>query len=480
MAGLFPGSPAGQPSRRGLETAGAAFIALAVSLSLVFDFFAPAVAVLAGLLILPLVVGSAMRMLVLSAALMSVLTVEELSVAQFGVGLFVFRIDEFLLMGTLAYYLFALADGRTSGMVGRGILPVLVALFLAMSAFSVLRGLAEAASPDSIWGLRTFFGYAFFFPGCWLASDPEAKDRLWKALLVVGALAGGAVMFRAMTGIGEGVFLTGVSGLRVISRAPNVAAVMMVILVARIWKSPKRPPLILAAPALVVMAVAVILSQTRALWGGTLLALAGAWFLNLFRAETGKPMAKRLVVSLTMLAGLVVAGVVAVSMLGILSASDLSTRVQGEGAGYPIDISLLSRLLSWAAILQGMDGPSLLIGHGLGATVTYFKPEFDSMRTMYFIDGSFWQVLQNMGLAGVFLLASIYVWSAVSSARLFLRTRDDTRASAALGIFCALVVLLVTAQLGSVLTNYLYTVIWSLLLALLHVEWLAEKGRASG
>jgi hypothetical protein len=459
----------------GAETAGLILLALLITASLVFDFFTPAVIALAGVGLLVLAAGSAFRVFAFSLGLMMVFTVGELSAAQFGFGFFILRIDEYLLLAFLAYYLLAVADGRAAGHVGRGFLPGLILLFLALSGISMLRGFASGSKPDEVWSLRTFLGYAVFFPACWITADPDMREKLWKVLLVSGTLAGAAVLFKAVTGIGEGVIMTETTGVRVGSRIPNIAAAMMVVLVARIWKAPAKPPMILAIPSLILMAISVLISQTRGLWAGTLLSLAAAWFLSLFRKEHGKPLTKRLVVSLSLIAGLVVAGIVAASVLGVLSTSDLSRRVQGEETSYPIDVSLLSRLLSWAAILKEVQGPALLYGNGIGSTITYFKPEFSEVRTMSFIDGSYWQTLLDMGLVGVISLAAIYVASIASAARLFLRTGNESRASVALGIFCALIVIMTASQLSSVLTNYSYTVVWALMLAMLHLEWRAER-----
>jgi len=450
-------------------------IAVLVCASLFANLFTPVVLAAGGIALLILTAGSPMRVFTLSIGLMSVFTAGELAVVRLGLGFAVLQIDEMFLLAFFFYYAMAVADGKAER-TGAGLLPFSIAAFLLLALISAARGFAQGAGRDDIWSLRTLFGYAAFFPCCWLASEPRARERLWTVLFVSATLAGVSVVFRAMTGLGQGVFLTETSGLRVVTRAANITAVMMVALVARIWKAPRKPPIVLAVPAIVVMAASVLLSQTRALWAGTLLALAAAWFLSLFRRERGRPLARRLVVSLSLLAGLIAAGVLAVSMLGLLSTTDLTQRAVGvDETAYPIDVSLLSRLLSWAAVLKEVYGPALLFGKGLGASITYFKPEFAEMRTLSYVDGSFWQTLLDMGLTGVLALAALYAAALVSSARLFLRTADQRRASVALGVFCGSVVLAVAAQMSSVITNYSYTVIWALILAILHLEWRAER-----
>ncbi len=456
------------------ESVGLVVIALALTASLVLDAFGPVLGGMAGLCVLFLTLGSPLRTILLSLGLMVAFTVGELSAVSLGVSFIAFRVDEIVLVWFVLLWLVAVADGK-AGPAPRGILPALIILFTIDSAFGAFRGVAAGSEGGDIWSLRTFFGYAAFFPLCWVASDPGDRDRMMKALFACAALAGVILFMKGLLGVGEGVYYMTLSGLRIGSRQPNAIAALMLMLVARIWKAPVKPPLALAVPALVAMAVAIILSQTRALWGGIMLALASAWLLDLFRKEEGPGKGRRLVLSLTLIAVLTILAVIAVSALGLLSTAEMAARVEGDQQTYPIDPSLLSRLLSWAAILSVLGGPGLLLGNGLGATIIYYKPEYEELRRMFFVDGAFWQTLLDLGLVGVVLLASMWIFAIVSSAKLYLKTRDRTRAATALGLFCAFLVLMVAAQLSSVITNYNYTVLWALFMAFLHLEWRAER-----
>jgi len=99
------------------------------------------------------------------------------------------------------------------------------------------------------------------------------------------------------------------------------------------------------------------------------------------------------------------------------------------------------------------------------------------MRTMSFVDGSFWQALLNTGVLGALLLLALLLTAAVKSARLFLSSTDDEARGGALGLFCAFAVLLAASLMSSVTTNYNYTALWGCLLAMLHVEESLRTGR---
>jgi hypothetical protein len=314
------------------------------------------------------------------------------------------------------------------------------------------------------------------YTALWLLGDERRIDPLWKLLLASALVAGAFFFFKGLTGYGEGVQYLYSSGLRIGSRQANVFAVVLLMLLAKSWLSPRRPPAVLALPAAVLMAVCLVISSTRALWGGVVIAAALAWILGLFRRGGVPGGIGRHVRLVTRAAVAVIVAVTAVTSLGIISTSQMANRIESGGSStIPIDIGLLSRLISWTTILDGAGPADLLFGRGTGAEITYFKPEFGEIWTMSFVDGSFWQTLLNSGLAGVVSLGLLYGTSTVSAARLFLRTGDLERASRALGVFCSLILLLVASMMGSLLTNYNYTALWAVLLAILQTERNREK-----
>ena len=164
-----------------------------------------------------------------------------------------------------------------------------------------------------------------------------------------------------------------------------------------------------------------------------------------------------------------------VSALGIISAADIAERTGNESGSYITDSSVMSRLLSWLAVIDRLDSHHALLGRGLGATITYFKPEFGELRTLWYVDSSYFQMALNMGLTGVIILVGLFTSALIRSAKLFLRTGSRGRAGRALGIFCAVVMLLFASGFASPLTNYRFTILWTFILALLQTEIILER-----
>ena len=243
-----------------------------------------------------------------------------------------------------------------------------------------------------------------------------------------------------------------------------------------LWKDWKRrPPLLLILPAILVMGGAIVLSQTRGLWGGILLALAAAWILNLFRKDPGVRLGRKMIISITVLAIFIGLVVMTVSTLGIISAADIAERTGNESGSYITDASVMSRLLSWLAVIERLDSSHALLGRGLGESITYFKPEVGEVRTMTFVDSSYFQTALVMGVTGVIFLIGLFISALIRSAKLFLRTRSSSRAGRVLGIFCAVVMLLFASGFASPLTNYRFTILWAFILALLQTEIILDR-----
>lgn len=421
--------------------------------------------------------GSPFRSAALALSIIVLFSDFELEAATIAIGGISMRVDEILGLWVAALWLVALADHDPATGGVRGFLPAVTACFLAAVAAALVRGISRGADLEFLVSQKTYFGYAAFFPFCWIVSEAGRRRGIVTLLVAAGAAAGLVFFVKAVTGTGEGVYRMTSSGLRVATRQPNAIAVLMLMFTARMWKDSTKPPLLLFLPAVVVMAGAVLLSQTRALWGGVVTALALSWILDLAKREPSAGHAGKALMAVP-IALLLAAAVAAVSVTGLLSTGDIGQRVQGEESQLPIDGSLLIRLMSWSEILDETTGQEVLLGNGLGATITYYRLDYSRMWTHAFIDGSFWQAYFNMGLTGAALLAVMVAGTAVSAARLFLRTRDPERSAVALGVFASFVALLVAAQFGSLLTNYSYTALWALLMAVLHREWREERRHA--
>ncbi|HOD19191.1 MAG TPA: hypothetical protein PLV86_00380 [Candidatus Fermentibacter daniensis] len=448
---------------------------------MVFDAVLPAVGAAASAIILAMIAGSSFRTMLAALSLQILLTAGQLASIKAAVGMPLLNPDEILLVWSAFLWMIALADGRASARRS-GALGALIVVFSAIVAVSATRG-AAAGYPmaGTITLAKTMLMYLVYFPALWLLGDDRRIEVLWKVLLVGSIVAGIVFFVKGLTGSGEGVQYLYASGLRIGSRQANAFAVVLLMLLARLWLSPSRPPLSLAVPVAMLMVACLVISSTRALWGGVVFAVAAAWMLGLFRRGGVPGGIGRHVRILTIAAVSAVVAITAVSALGIISTSQMASRVEGGGSySLPIDIGLLSRLISWATILDGAGPSELLAGRGIGAEITYFKPEFGNVWTMSFIDGSFWQVLLDMGLIGVAGLGLIFSLALIQSARLFLTTPDIERASRAMGVFCSLILLLVASMMSSVLTNYNYVALWAVLLALLQSERNREADSTRG
>ncbi|MBN2609717.1 MAG: O-antigen ligase family protein, partial [Candidatus Fermentibacteraceae bacterium] len=198
-----------------------------------------------------------------------------------------------------------------------------------------------------------------------------------------------------------------------------------------------------------------------------------AWILNLFRRKDKVRIGRKLLASITVTAVLVILLVFAISTMGILSARDIAERT-GETGSFTTSTSTMARLLAWNAILEDLSGRSLIMGRGMGATYTSFRPDIGTVMTVHYVDSSYFQLALNMGVVGVIIFMSIFVVTMVKAARLFVRTESRRRAGIALGIFCAVILLLFASGFASVLTNYRYSMLWAMLPALLQMEILRD------
>jgi hypothetical protein len=224
----------------------------------------------------------------------------------------------------------------------------------------------------------------------------------------------------------------------------------------------------------------VAVSQTRALWIGVVVALMAAWILNLVRREQGVRFGRKFLLSAFAALVVLAVALLAISSIGVIAVEDVAERTASETGNYLMDPSILSRLLAWNAVLGEVRGAGVFLGNGFGATLTYFNLDFGMSRTVFWVDGSFFQTYLDMGLLGVFALLLLYASAIVRSAGLFLRTGSRERAARALGIFCVMTAVLVASLGHSLTVSYRYTVLWAVLMAMLQNEILREQTEAAG
>jgi len=481
-----PESDSSGPDRRGFRgafspravTSGLLVLSVLFVAGILLEGFLPVAAVLAGLMILFMISGSGLRILTLVLGLHIVLTLSQLQFYSVYLGFLRIRPDDLLVLWLGVVWIGAVIDGRTSG-IRYGLSGKLIAVLLFLIGIASLRGLTGNVDPSAVAiQVKTFGGYLFFFPAMWIVRNEKARRILWIVILSAGIIAALIFMMKGIAGIGEGVYYRATTGLRIATKQPNAIAAIMLVLIAMLWKASRKPALLIAIPALVAMIGAIIISQTRALWIGVILSLAAAWILNLFKREEGVSLRKKLVVTAGAALLILLLSIFVISQLGIISGEDIAERTESESGNYLRDTSVLARLLSWSAVASELTGPSVVFGRGFGATITYYRPDYYSVRTLFYVDGSFFQTALNMGLLGCLILGLIWAVAIRGSARLFLRTREKDRAASALGIFCALSTILVASVTASPITSYRYTLFWALLMALLQTELNVETDQA--
>ncbi len=426
--------------------------------------------------ILFLLAGSPVRVLMMAFALQIVLTLAQLETAAVRIGILNLRADDILSIWLVWLWILTLPDRSMKG-IRIGLQGILIILFLLIFGYSTYRGIAAGNDTFFIsFQLKSYGAYFLYFPLLWILSDESSCRRIWTVLLCSAAIGGLIYMIKGYMGVGEDVYYRDMTGLRIATRQPNALGVVLMIFIGKLWKNwRERPPLIFAIPIILLMGGGIVLSQTRGIWGGIILALAAAWILNLFRKKDDIRLGRKLIVSLTVIAALIIMIVFTVSSLGILSAANVAQRTETETGNYITDTSVLARIITWITIIDDLQGSRMIMGKGLGAEYTCFRPDIGGIVTVWYVDGSLFQIALNMGITGVIVFFGIFVVTLVKAARLFIRTDSRRRAGTALGIFCAVILLLFASGFASVLTNYRFTMLWAFLPALLQMEIIRER-----
>ncbi len=213
------------------------------------------------------------------------------------------------------------------------------------------------------------------------------------------------------------------------------------------------------------MGASLLLGQSRALW---LAVASGA--LAAFVADLGRSGKQGLrlgpLVSRVLLIAVFTAGSIAfVYAAGLLTPGDVAARSGGADGGLAGDVSLWARFLSWWEITRTVTASpvTLVFGTGFGHEITYFRPDLFSVVSIPYVDGSFFQLLLNTGVAGALLLALLYARGIAGSFRLVLGTGSVY----AMWLTASFTALTIAALSSSLITNYRFTCIWGFLFAVM-------------
>ncbi len=465
----------GEGSDRLLKT-GLVLICILLAAGIVTGTLYVASAVAVFLLITVMLMGYPSQITSLMFAVQIVFTTLFLGSLRIYAGPFSLTPDFVLQIWIFALWMAAVSDG--DGRVVSSSSGRLIVLLVALSLLSFLRGLVKGYDPESAWMfMKTILGYLFFFPCMWILKKRRNIRLITATVAWASLVASVVVIVKGFLG-GEGVYTRVTSGLRVSSRELNVVMVGLLFTGFALWKRVKSVPMIPGLAALLIMGSALLLGQSRALW---LAVATGA--LAAFTAELGRsgregirvaPLLARIILLLIFTAG----SVAFVSAAGLLSAGDVVARGGGADGGLGGDVSLWARFLSWWEITGTVtESPvTLLMGTGFGHEITYFRPDLMAVVSIPYVDGSFFQLLLNTGLAGMTVLALLYAGGIAGSFRIALSSSSQNNTVLALWLTASFTALLIAALSSSLITNYRFTCIWAFLFALMET---LRGGRAA-
>jgi hypothetical protein len=383
--------------------------------------------------------------------------------------------DDALQLLIFFLWLGAVIDGN--GRVGSTSSGKLILLLVTLSVLAFFRGIqgGSEAQTAAIF-LKTMLGYLFFFPAMWILKNRENMKILAGTILAGAVIAAVWIILKAYIG-GEGVYIRETSGLRVSSREVNVVMIGLLLMSMLLWKRHSSVPLLTGIASLPVMGAAILLGQSRAIWIAAAAGALIAFIADMTIAGEGGFRLSRLLSRILMLLVFIAGAVAFVSAAGLLSAADIAARGGGADGGLAGDVSLWSRFLSWwEIIVQVTASPiTFIFGTGFGTNITYFRPDLLTMVSIPYVDGSFFQLLLNLGLSGTVLLAFLYAGGIGGSFRFATHSVSKRNTILALWLTASFTALTITALSSSLITNYRFTCIWAFMFAVL--ETIRAKNR---
>ncbi len=382
-------------------------------------------------------------------------------------GPFRIGIDDLLQLWIFFLWIGALMDG--TGRIEKTKSGKLIVILVIMALFAFIRGLLAGYETDtSTIFLKTMLGYLFFFPAMWMLRSRANMKILLTTILISTALAGIWIILKGYLG-GEGVYLRETSGLRVSSREVNVVVVGLFLMAMLLWKRIKTVPLVPGIITLFVMGAAILLGQSRALWLAVTAGGLIAFLADMSRVDEGGFRFGRLLSRILLLVVFAVGSIAFVTAAGLLSVGDVAARSGGADGGLAGDVSLWARFLSWWEIIRTVtQNPfTLLFGTGYGYKITYFRPDMLMKVSIPYVDGSFFQLLLNLGLSGSLVLAFLYAGGIAGSFRMAVKSVTTRNTVLALWLTGSFTALTIAALSGSLITNYRFTCLWAFMFAVL-------------
>jgi len=396
-----------------------------------------------------------------------VFTTSLLGSISFYAGPFRLGMDDLLQMWIFFLWIGAFIDG--DGRIGRTRSGNLVVVLVSLGIIAFLHGIAAGydAQTAAIF-LKTILGYMFFFPAMWLVKDRRNMKILVSTVLVASVAAAVWIILKGYIG-GEGVYLRETTGLRVSSQEVNVVVIGLLIVTMILWKRYRSVPVVPTVAAILVMGAAILLGQSRALWLAVSAGALMAFVADMSRPGEGGFKLSRLVSRVLLLVVFIGGSIAFVAAAGLLSAGNVAARSGGADGGLAGDVSLWARFLSWWEIIRTVTASpfTLVFGTGFGHRITYFRPDLVAEVSIPYVDGSFFQLLLNLGLTGSLTLAFLYAGGIAGSFRTALGTVSAGKTVLALWLTASFTALTIAALSGSVITNYRFTSLWAFMFAIL-------------
>jgi len=396
-----------------------------------------------------------------------VFTTSFLGSISFYAGPFRLGMVDLLQMWIFFLWIGAFIDG--DGRIGRTRSGNLIIVLVSLGLFAFIHGIAAGydAETAAVF-LKTIMGYMFFFPAMWIVKDRRNMKILVSTVLAASVVAAVWVILKGYIG-GEGVYLRQTSGLRVSSREVNVVVTGLLLVTMLLWKRYRGVHVVPSVAAILVMGAAILLGQSRALWlavsAGTLMAFVA----DMSRPGEGGFKFSRLVSRVLLLVVFIGGSIAFVAAAGLLSAGDVAARTGGADGGLSGDASLWARFLSWWEIIRTITASpfTLVFGAGFGHRISYFRPDLAVRVSIPSVDGSFFQLLLNLGLSGSLTLAFLYAGGIAGSFRTALKTVSEGKTVLALWLTASFTALTIAALSGSLITNYRFTSLWAFMFAIL-------------
>ena len=382
-------------------------------------------------------------------------------------GPFRISLDDLIQLWIFFLWIGAFIDGE--GRIGHTSSGRLILVLVALSVLAFFRGiLAGYQVQTAAIFTKTMLSYLFFFPAMWILKDRKNMKTLVLTVLIASILAGVWIILKGFIG-GEGVYLRETSGLRVSSREANVVVTGLFLMAVLIWKRYKAVPLLPGIISMLIMGAALLLGQSRALWLAVAAGALMAFIADMSRVGAGGFRLGRLLSRVLLLVVFIGGSIAFVAAAGLLSAGDVAARGGGADGGLMGDVSLWARFLSWWEVIVTVTVSPIafIFGTGFGSQITYFRPDLMARVSLAFVDGSFFQLLLNMGISGSLVLALLYAGGVAGSFRCAVKSISQRNTVLALWLTASFTALTIAAFTGSLITNYRFTCIWAFMFAVL-------------